>query len=177
MERMLVAVFDSEAKAYEASRALQTLAEEGIIAVYASRVVARHEDGATTVRHTEDPMPGSTIGGTAVGGFLGMLGGPVGVAVGAATGFALGAATDLARARVDRDFVTDVRNALAPGKAAVVTEIYEESTGPVDARIEALGGSVFRRDLSDGKNSVYDREIDVIEADIARTLDRAKARR
>jgi uncharacterized membrane protein len=39
MERMLVVVFDSEDKAYEASRALQRLDEDGVIAV--SQRVAR----------------------------------------------------------------------------------------------------------------------------------------
>ena len=36
MERMLVAVFDSEIRAHEGSRALQGLDEDSIIAVYAA---------------------------------------------------------------------------------------------------------------------------------------------
>jgi uncharacterized membrane protein len=169
MERMLVVVFDSEAKAYEGSRALQALDEESIIAVYADGVVAKDPDGTTTVIKSHDGGPQATMGGTAVGTLLGLLGGPVGLAVGAVSGFVVGAATDVARSRVGRDFVTNVVNALTPGKAAVVAEIDEESTGPVDARMEALGGYVFRRALSDVADSEDEQEIDAIKADIAQT--------
>jgi uncharacterized membrane protein len=168
MERMLVAVFESEAKAYDGSRALQALEGDGTIAVYASRVVTRHEDGTTTVARIEDPLPDATMGGTAIGSLIGMLGGPVGLALGAATGVAIGAATDWTRARVDREFVSDVTSALAAGKAALVAEIDEESTAPADARLNALGGSVFRRELLDVEDSEYEREITTIKAHLAR---------
>ena len=45
MDRMLVVVFDNESKACEGSRALQQLDEDGSIAVYAARVVAKNPDG------------------------------------------------------------------------------------------------------------------------------------
>jgi uncharacterized membrane protein len=168
MERMLVAVFDSEAKAYDGSRALQSLEGDGTIAVYASRVVTKDEDGTTTVSRIEDPLPDATMGATAIGSLIGMLGGPIGLALGATTGVAVGAATDWTRARVDRDFVSDVSTALAPGKAAVVAEIDEESTVPIDARLDALGGSVFRRELLDVEDSEYERELTTIKAHLAR---------
>jgi len=169
MERMLVVVFDSDAKAHEGSRALERLADEGRIAVYADGVVAKDAGGMTTVIKGDDAGPLGALGGTTVGSLLGMLGGPVGVLIGAAGGLALGATTDFARARVGDDFVTDVSNALAPGKTAVVAEIDEESTGPVDARMAELGGIVFRRALSDVEDSAYEHEIAAIKADIAQT--------
>jgi len=172
MERMLVAVFDSEAKAYEGARALQRLEDDGVISVYASRVVVKDNDGVTRVRSTEEAFPQATLGGTAAGSLIGLLGGPVGAALGAATGLALGATTDLTHARVGRDFVADVTNALAPGKAAVVAEIDEEVTAPADERLEALGGSVFRHELLDVENAEYDREIAAINAAIDRTADK-----
>ncbi len=72
MERMLVVVFDDEAKAYEGSRALQGLGE-GIIAVHASRVVTKDPDGTTTVIKTHDALPEGTMGATAVGSLIGMF--------------------------------------------------------------------------------------------------------
>jgi uncharacterized membrane protein len=159
MERMLVVVFDSENKAYEASRALRRLEDESVIAVYADGVITKDRYGATTLVKTHRVAPQGKMGGTAVGSLLGLLGGPVGLALGATSGFVLGATTDFARARVARDFVTDVAHALVPGEAALVAEIDEESTGPVDARLATLGGVVFRRALSDVSDLESEKEI------------------
>ena len=149
MKRMLVVVFDSEDKTHDALRALEDLNEQSVIALDADAVVSKNLRGATTVVKTHYADPRGTMGGIAMGSLLGILGGPVGLAVGAVTGFVIGATTDLAKARVDKDFVTDVVNALEPGKAAVVAEIDEESKAPVDARMEALGGRVLRRELAE----------------------------
>jgi len=169
MERMLVVVFDDEAKAQEGSRALQGLGEDSIIAVHASRVVTKDPDGTITPIKTYEALPEGTMGATAVGSLIGMFGGPVGLAVGAASGFVIGATTDLARARVANDFVGDVEQMLRPGRSAVVAAIDEESGDPVNARMTACGGSVLRRDLSDVWDSEYEQDVAAIETDIART--------
>jgi uncharacterized membrane protein len=151
MKRMLVVIFDSEEKAYEGARGLETLSEESMIAVYDDVVVKKDGDGTTTsVVKTHDTDPQGTMGGTAVGSLIGLLGGgPIGLAVGATTGFVLGAAADVARARLGRHFVREIADALGPGHTALVAEIDEEDTDPVDGRMRALGGSIFRSDLSD----------------------------
>jgi len=136
MERMLVVVFDSAEKAFEASHALHRLDEDGMIAVYADVVVVKDADGATIVTTSKGAIPQATIGATVVGGLIGLLGGPVSLAVGAAGGLALGALTDFAKARVSGDFVGEVEKALGPGKVAVVAEIEEDFTGPVDAAMK-----------------------------------------
>ncbi len=51
---------------------------------------------------------------------------------------------DRNRAGVNADFLDDVGAALTPGKYAVVADISEEWVTPVDTRMEALGGVVFR---------------------------------
>jgi hypothetical protein len=48
---------------------------------------------------------------------------------------------DLAHLGVGEDFLYEVEKSLLPGKAAVVAEVWEEWTLPVDTRMEALGGS------------------------------------
>jgi hypothetical protein len=90
MERMLVVVFDSGAKAYEASRTLLAMDQDGVIAVHASRVIAKNPDGSLTVIGTRDELPQATMGATAVGSLIGLLGGPVGLALGAAGGLLVG---------------------------------------------------------------------------------------
>jgi uncharacterized membrane protein len=144
MEKMLVVVFDNETKAYEATRALKQLDAEDSISVHAEAVIQKNSDGTTSVKQTEDDFPIRTLGGTAIGSVIGLLGGPVGLAVGAAAGMLAGSITDLSVAGVNLDFLDDISAKLTAGKYAVVADISEEWVTPVDTRMEALGGVVFR---------------------------------
>ncbi len=167
MDRMLVVVFDNESKAYEGKEALLQLDREGSIGVYGYAVLAKAADGTTTSKQGDDVGPLGTLTGTALGSLIGLLGGPAGVAVGAATGLAAGATVDLHNARISDDFIDDVSKMLVPTRVAVVAEIEEDWTTPVDTRMETLGGTVFRRALSDVEDTVDDEDIAAIKADMA----------
>ena len=167
MDRMLVVVFDTEPKAYEGKKALDQLDGEGSIVVYAYAVVGRNADGTTVVRQSDDPGPLGTLVGTSVGALIGLLGGPVGAAVGAAAGLAAGGTVDLNNARIGEDFIDDVKQQLQPNKFVVVAEIQEDWTTPVDTRMEAIGGKVFRRALSEVEDTVNDEDTAAMKADMA----------
>ena len=167
MDRMLVVVFDTEPKAYEGKKALTQLEGEGSIVVYAYAVVGRNADGTTVVRESDDPGPLGTLVGTSVGALIGLLGGPVGAALGAAAGLAAGGTVDLDNARIGEDFLDDVRQQLQPGKFAVVAEVQEDWTTPVDTRMEAIGGKVTRRALSEVKQTVNEEDVAAMKADLA----------
>jgi uncharacterized membrane protein len=169
MERMLVAVFDNQNKAYAALRALESLDNDGFIAMYDSAIVTKDSSGAAMSATERYGVPEGTLGGIAVGSLLGALGGPVGLAAGAASGFILGATTDFLRSRIGSDFIEDVRKAILPGNSAVVAEIDEETTSRVDDQMEALGGFVYRRALSEVADTAYEQEVAAIEADLAQT--------
>ena len=176
MDRLLVVVFDAESKAYEAKKALHELDREDIITVFDQAVVARNADGSATIRQIDDPTPVRTLAGTALGALVGLLGGPVGIGVGAGLGLAAGAAMDLSGARICEDFVEDVREKLTPEKFALVAEISEDSTTPVDTRMEALGGTVYRRALKEVKRTFHDDNAAAMKADRAQlAAERAKA--
>ena len=167
MDRMLVVVFEAESKAWEAKKALHELDREDVIVVYDQAVVARNSDGTATVRQIDDPGLTGTLAGTTLGALIGLLGGPVGAALGAAAGFAIGGTVDVDRARICEDFVEDVRQKMTPGKFALVAEIQEDTTTPVDVRMEALDGTVFRRSLSEVKHKVHDENVAAMKADLA----------
>src|SRR6266404_1393973 len=167
MDRMLVVVFDNEAKAYEGKRALLQLDDEGSISVYAYAVLAKHADGTASVRQGDDSGPIGSLVGTSLGSLIGLLGGPAGLAIGAAAGLAAGGAADLNNARIGEDFIDDVTKLLLPNRVAVVAEIEEDWTTPVDTRMEAIGGAVFRRALSDVRDTVDDEEVAGMKADLA----------
>ena len=169
MERMVVVVFDDEARAYEAADVLQSFNEDRTVAVHESWVLTKDADGSVNIVKTEDTLPESTMGGTVVGGLIGLFGGPAGVAIGAASGMALGATADVARAHLGRDFIAEVTRALAPGRIALVAEVDEESTEPLDERMKALDGQMFRRDLQDVADSDYEHSVAAVKSRMAQT--------
>jgi uncharacterized membrane protein len=173
---MLVVVFDNENKAYEGRRALLELDSEGSITVYASAVVAKNADGSSSVKERDDDGPLGTLAGTSLGSLIGLLGGPTGLAIGAAAGSLAGATADLTNARIGDDFVDEVTKILQPERVAVVAEIEEDWTTPVDTRMEPIGGSVLRRSLSDVERSIHDEHVAALKADIAQMkAEQAKA--
>jgi uncharacterized membrane protein len=167
MERMLVVILNDESKAYEAADSLKSLNEEGAIGLTGEWVLTRQQDGDVSIVKHDDTLPEGTMGGTVVGGLIGLFGGPVGLAIGAATGAAAGATADMARARLEQDFVADISACLAPGKTALVAEINEDEPEAVDARMDALGGRIFRRDLLDFADADYGRRADQLKSRVA----------
>lgn len=167
MERTLVVVFDNEKKAYEGKNALWKLDDEGSIVVYANAVVVKKADGTTKVKEGDEPGPIGTFLSTTVGGLTGLLGGPAASAVGAISGFALGSGWDIDNLRIGEDFIEDIAKVLTPNKAALIAEVDEDWTAPVDTRMEAIGGLVFRRALSDVRTQMNEQDIAAMKADIA----------
>jgi uncharacterized membrane protein len=167
MDRMLVVVFDNEAKAYEGRKALRDLDRQGDVAVYAAAVLAKRADGTTFVREGDDLGIVGGVVGTSLGTLIGMLGGPAGMAIGATAGWALGAGVDLDHARISEDFIDDVTKQLSSGKAVVVAEVEEDWTAPVDTVMESLGGTIFRRALSEVRHTVNQEAIAAMKADLA----------
>jgi uncharacterized membrane protein len=167
MDRMLVVVFENETKAYEGKKALQQLDDEGSLNLYAYAVLAKDANGTTKVKQDDDFGPIGTLIGTTLGSFIGLLGGPAGLALGATAGATGGAIFDVHNARVGEDYIDDVTKALSPGKVAVVAQVDEQWTTPVDTRMEALGGTVYRRALSDVTDTVNQQELSAMKADLA----------
>jgi uncharacterized membrane protein len=167
MERMLVVVFDNESKAYEGSSALAQLDNEGSISVHAKAVIKKNADGTTTVKQYGDEFPVRAVGGTAIGALIGVLGGPIGLGIGMATGAIAGTAWDVGRTGVNTEFLKEVSDKLTPGKWAVVSDISEEWVTPVDTRMDALGGFLYRTTRHDVEHEENARKVADIKADIA----------
>lgn len=166
MERMLVVVFDNEKKAYEGSRALLELDQEGSISIHAESVIQKNADGTATVKEADGDFPIRAVAGTAIGSLVGLLGGPIGFAVGATAGATAGVLSDLFVAGINTDFLGDASAALTPGKFAVVADVSEEWLTPVDTRMEALGGFVIRTAREHYEEERRARELAALKAEI-----------
>jgi uncharacterized membrane protein len=183
VDKILVSVFDSEEAAFEGLTALKDLHGQGNITLYASAVIAKDANGEASVRKAADQGPIGTLVGVVGGGLVGLLGGPVGVAVGAYVGGFSGLMYDLFKAGISADFVDEVSATLTPGKTAVIAEVDEAWTTPVDTRLGALGATTLRRVPSDvvdqtliAETAAARAELDELEAQLRRTseADRAK---
>lgn len=164
MDKIMAVVFKDEKTAYQGARALSEMNSEGSIDVAAVCVIKKESDGTVSTKEMAEGFPMGTLAGTALGSVVGLLAGPVGLAVGAASGAFAGMIGDLYSAGVDEEFVSDVATALTPGKCAVVAEVEEEWVTPLDTRMEALGGVVYRTLKSTVEDEHWEREIAAAKA-------------
>jgi uncharacterized membrane protein len=166
MNKMIVAVFDSEEKAFEGLTALKTLHKSGDISLYATAVLAKNEEGEVAMKQVSDKGPIGTSVGMLSGAFIGILAGPVGMAVGATAGMFGGMYYDLSESGFDDGFVDEVSKALQNGKTAVIADVDEGWTAPVDTRMEELDGMVFRKNRSEVVDDQLNREAEALNAEL-----------
>jgi uncharacterized membrane protein len=147
MDKMLVAVFDSDTAAFDGLNALRDLHRDGDIALYGWAVIVKDKTGKISIRQA--PEEGGAPLGAALGlltdKLLKVLRGPAGLAIGASLPGLTGFLFDLDMSRIDPKFLDEVAQALAPGKAALLAEVDENSTTRIDERLRKLGAMVFRR--------------------------------
>lgn len=74
-----------------------------------------------------------------------MPAGPLGAAFGAAGGALIGNSADLINQSAEEEFADKISRELAPGKAAIVAEVDDDGVAPVEALMEANGGTLVRR--------------------------------
>jgi len=167
MDRMLVVVFDNEKKAYDGLKALQQLDDDRSLNLYAYAVIKKNADGSVTTKQGDEVGPVGTLLGTSVGSLIGLVAGPAGAVLGATAGMTGGSMFDLHNARIASDYLDDVQKALAVNKVAIVAQVDEDWTTPVDSRMEELGGDVLRRGLSDVTSTANQEELTAMKADLA----------
>jgi uncharacterized membrane protein len=166
MENVLVVVFDNERTAYEGLNYLNQLDCDGVIDIYAGSVIAKETDGRVTEKGRQGDFAFHTIAGSALGGLTGLLGGPAGFGIGATVGGLTGIIRDLHAAGVDSHFIDEVAAVLKPGKSAMVADVNEEWTTPIDTRMAELGGLLFRTVKQDFEYELRAYEITEISGQI-----------
>lgn len=75
MNKMLVAVFNSETVAFEGLAALKDLHENGDITLYATAVLVKDASGMVSLKQTADEGPVGTALGMLAGSMVGPAGG------------------------------------------------------------------------------------------------------
>jgi len=183
MSKFIVVVFRGETEAYKGTHAVKELDAEGSITLYGMAVVAKDAKGNVSTKQAADVGPLGTAVGSVVGGLIGMVGGPVGSFAGAAGGAFIGSFSDLFNYGMGEDFLSKVSAELVPGKAALIAEIGEDWTTPLDTRMETLGGTVLRTWRADFEDDQIEKEIaaeraelEELRAEYAQARQEAKAK-
>ncbi len=146
-------VFESSGKAYDGLHEMWNLDREGEVTVHGTAVVHRDSLGRLVVDTDQTDPPLATAIGAGIGALLGALAGPAGAAVGAGGGAAIGAITgataglvaDVDRADVESEAGFETELVLKPGQHAVIADVSEDWTTPINERMKRLGGTVHRR--------------------------------
>lgn len=157
MSKFVVITLSNEASAYKAVSALNELHNEGSITLYGTAVVRREANGTLT---TERRTPAGPVGaglGAVVGAVIGAFAGPAGAAIGLVTGSAAGGLGGIVHGEVSDEFLEDIMKEMKPGTFAVFAEVSEQWTAPIDTRIEALGGKVFREYRADVVDAMFEK--------------------
>jgi uncharacterized membrane protein len=145
MDNYVAIVFDSDEKAFEGLHTLWDLDASGDITVHGAAVIHRDKFGRIDVA-TKDTDPGvRTIVGVGIGALLGALAGPIGAAAGIAGAASIAAGTA----------ANETGLAMNPGQAAVIAEVSEDWTTPIDTAMKPLGGVMYRRAKTDVRDSWF----------------------
>src|ERR1700677_437378 len=165
MDNYIAVVFDSDKVASDGLHALWDLDARGDITVHGAAVLHRDQFGYIEVA-TKQTNPGlRTAIGVGVGALLGALAGPIGVAagaaaeaagagagIGAAAGGVIGLTADAVKSGEHEEAAFESSFTMANGQSAVIAEVSEDLTEPIDSEMRRFGGTVYRRP----KSSVLD---------------------
>ena len=183
MSKYVVVVFPNESAAYEGVGAFNDLHAERSLTLYGRAVIAKDADGNVSLKESDDEGPVGTALGMLTGGLIGALAGPAGLLAGTAGGGLIGSMADLSNTGVGLDFVEMVGSRMEAGTAAVVAEVDEYWTAPLDTRMEALGGEVHRRSRAYFEDEQFAQEVqawndemDELDAEIDEATDEMKAK-
>ncbi len=161
MDNYVAIVFNNVDAATDGLHELWKLDLRGDITVHGAAVLHRDRYGYIQVatKHTDPGL--RTAIGIGVGALLGALAGPVGVAagvagastivagtaagIGAATGGVIGLTADAVKSGEHEEAAYESGFVLDRGQSAVIAEISEDWTTPLDTAMKALGGKIYRR--------------------------------
>ncbi len=167
MDKFVAVVVPDETKAYECINALQELHNEGSVSVYATAVVQREPKGTLSVKQMSDDGPVGTALGALLGSMIGLIGGPVGAIAGGASGGLIGTWGQYGvHAEVSEEFAEDFGRNLKPGNFAVLAEVDEEWTAPVDTRLGQLGLTAVRASREAFADDLMQRRVDADRAEL-----------
>ena len=162
---IVAATFDNRNQAYETAYDIDRL-NDSVVDFKSGAIVEKDRLGTVTTLETRNlgsawVLAGS-VGGALLGILIGAVAGPGGAAVGSAAGAAVGsgpaaggllggavgATADVAEWGLKQGTIDDISAMVLPGRVALIMEVEEGSTEPIDTAVRLHGGSVYRTSMA-----------------------------
>jgi len=157
MTNLIIASFNEEAEAIEASHKLNELETIGDITIYALALVKKPAQGDVVVLQADDSTEGlRTLSGAAIGALIGML-----------TGTMAGEVAEDDHYGFTQEFLAKATSQLQPGSTAIIAEIDEDNDIFVDSSLTPLGATLIRTDVDYEYDEQADEEMEEFDEDIA----------
>lgn len=135
MHSVVAIVFENEVKMNEGKEALLRLEAEGEIIIHGYAVVAKYSDGTATVSYEKSHRPFFAFSEPSRG---------ESAQRGASISRFARVPEGWDNSRLSDGFSDDVKKVMLPNRVALVADIEEQLEFAVDAKMEAIGGTVFR---------------------------------
>jgi len=162
MDKMLIAVFEREGQASAAAGAMRELSKEDVLLIYAFALIVK-DVGKVSIVDFKSEFCRDPVLGVATRSLIKLLAGPY--CSGNSPAFTDGM-VEMANAGVDSIFVDQVARHLLPGRAAIVSEIEEETTNAMDSLLESQGGTVFRCGRCENMDVQIAKELGALHSEI-----------
>jgi uncharacterized membrane protein len=167
MTKVMVASFKDEAKAMDALHKLNELESFGDISIYDKIMVRKKKNGDYETLKEDSSEGWRALGGMAIGGLLGTLGGPLGFIIGLYAGVAIGAIAEINHFDFAEDFIKKVENKMAAGTVSIIAEIDEEDNDFIDISLNPFGAAILKSNLDFAYDNYMNEQIEEIEDEIS----------
>jgi uncharacterized membrane protein len=164
MDKMLIAVFEREGQASAAAGAMRELSKEDVLLIYAFALIVK-DVGKVSIVDFESEDCGDPVLGVATRSLIKLLAGPY-CSADDGNSQAFTRMMGMANAGVDSIFVDQVARHLLPGRAAIVSEIEEETTNAMDTLLESRGGTVFRCGRCENMDVQIAKDLEALHSEI-----------
>ena len=125
--------------------ALKLMYDDRAITLCAATVAERGDHGEALVHSSNAHVIPDAAEDSLFGSLTGMLGGPLEVLIGGTSGAFAGSVGDVHRNHQHGEVLAWVVDAIPPGGAAVLAELYESDPTIVDPILSQVGGTTIRR--------------------------------
>lgn len=146
MAHLIVITFDNEQEAGQVREALRRMEKSQYVSLDDAAVIVKDQDGKVRVKDEVDTaVKWGAVGGGGLGLLIAGFFFPVaGIALGAAGGALVGKLLDRG---VDKQFITDVSEALTPGTSAIFFLISSANPNAALAILRPYKGEVYQTTL------------------------------
>jgi len=154
MHRVLVIVFDSEARADEGKSELLRLDNEGSISIYRYEVLVKKADGPVIMRQADGNGTLSPFAKSIFGRLMDSTRPYFPGSIPKPSTPRSGNSPESNRIKKGEVFIRDVMEVLLPHRVAIVAEVEEQWPTVLDRRMASMGGVIFRWTVSEVQHGV-----------------------